>query len=221
MRSTRVDLQLCTVDDLRREERRVDDRDDLIVVAMNDQRRHVEPFQVLGEIRLGEDLDAVVGCLEPDLHGHQPERVADALRHGRAGPVRTIERRAQVLVELRAVAGNTSADLVESLERSSARVRVGLQHQRRNRANQHGLRDARGSVPADVARDLTAAGRMADEDRVVQVELLDELPEIVGVGVHVVAGPRLARASVRVGRAPLRGSRLRRRSSAGRPRHRH
>src|SRR5262249_30875868 len=37
---------------------------------------------------------------------------------------------------------------------------------------------------------------MADVDRVLQVEHLDELREVVGVRVHVVAGPRLARTAV-------------------------
>jgi hypothetical protein len=34
-------------------------------------------------------------------------------------------------------------------------------------------------VPADVARDLAASGRVADVDRVLQVELLDELGDVV------------------------------------------
>ena len=52
------------------------------------------------------------------------------------------------------------------------------------------------AVAADVARDLAAAGRVADVDGVLQVERLDERGEVVGVRVHVVAVPRLARAAV-------------------------
>ena len=51
-------------------------------------------------------------------------------------------------------------------------------------------------MTADVARDLATAGGMADMDGVSQVELLDELGQIIGIGVHVVAGPRLARPAV-------------------------
>jgi hypothetical protein len=51
-------------------------------------------------------------------------------------------------------------------------------------------------VTADVAGDFAAAGGVADVDRVLQVERLDEFREVVGVGVHVVAGPRLARTPV-------------------------
>ena len=53
-----------------------------------------------------------------------------------------------------------------------------------------------GAVAADVARDLAAARRVADVDRVLQVERFDERREVVGVGVHVVAVPGLARAAV-------------------------
>ena len=55
---------------------------------------------------------------------------------------------------------------------------------------------ARGSVSPDVARDLTAAGGVADDRDVVQVERLDEGGEIVRVAVHVVARRRLAGTAV-------------------------
>ena len=71
-----------------------------------------------------------------------------------------------------------------------------LQHQRRHRADQHRLGDALRAVAADVARDFAAAGRVADVDRVLQIERLDQRREIVGVGVHLVAVPRLARSAV-------------------------
>jgi hypothetical protein len=55
-------------------------------------------------------------------------------------------------------------------ERQAAGVGLGLEHQRGDRAEQDGLGDARGAVAADVARDLAAAGGVADQDGVVQVE---------------------------------------------------
>ena len=48
----------------------------------------------------------------------------------------------------------------------------------------------------DVAGNFTAAGGVADVDSVLQIKLLREGCEIVGVGVHVVAVPRLAGAAV-------------------------
>ena len=44
--------------------------------------------------------------------------------------------------------------------------------------------------------DLAAAGRVPDERQVGQVERLEEAGEVVGVGVHLVAVPRLAGATV-------------------------
>ncbi len=69
-----------------------------------------------------------------------------------------------------------------------------LQHQRRHRADQHGLGHTFRAVAADIAGDFAAARGVADMDRVLQVERFDERREVVGVGVHVVAVPGLARA---------------------------
>jgi hypothetical protein len=67
--------------------------DDLIVVAVDDQGRHVDPLEVFGEVGLGEGLDAVVGALDADLHAPQPERTPNPLGDGRAGPVGAVEGR--------------------------------------------------------------------------------------------------------------------------------
>ena len=76
----------------------------------------------------------------------------------------------QILEELRAIGGDAGADLVEHLDRQAAGIGRRLQHQRRDRADQHGLGDRAGAVAADVAGDFAAAGRVADVDRVSQVE---------------------------------------------------
>lgn len=47
-------------------------------------------------------------------------------------------------------------------------------------------------MPADVAGDLAATGRMAHQHNVAEVERLGQRRQIVGIGVHLVAGPRLA-----------------------------
>jgi hypothetical protein len=51
-------------------------------------------------------------------------------------------------------------------------------------------------VPTDVARDFSAAGGVPDQDRVPQLELFNEGGEIIGIGVHVVAVPGLARTAM-------------------------
>ena len=85
---------------------------------------------------------------------------------------------------------------VERVDRQAAGIGVRLEHQRRHRAYQHGLGDAIGAVAPDVAGDLSAASRVADQGCAVQVQRFDECRQVVGVGVHVVAIPRLARTAV-------------------------
>ena len=51
-------------------------------------------------------------------------------------------------------------------------------------------------MAAYVARDFATACGVADVDRVLQIEGFDERSQIVGVGVQVIAGPRLAGAAV-------------------------
>ena len=196
MRRARIDLQGGPLDDLRREQSRGADRHDLIVVAVQDQRRHVELLEILGEIRLGERLDAVEDGLDVRQHPLQPERVPQSLRDLGARPVGAVERRAQILEELRAVGEHAGAELVERLHRQAAGIGGRLQHQRRHRADQHGLGDTLRAVAADVAGDFAAAGGVADVDRVLQVERFDQRREVVGVGVHVVAVPGLARPAM-------------------------
>src|SRR3546814_1729999 len=59
------------------------------------------------------------------------------------------------------------------------------------------LGEALGAVAADVAGHLAAAGRMADEDRVFEVPMLDQRRQVVGVGIHPVSVPGLARSEER------------------------
>jgi hypothetical protein len=58
--------------------------------------------------------------------------------------------------------------------------------------DQHGLGHTLRTVASDLAGDLAAARRVTDVDG----EMLDQLGKAVGVPVHVVAGPWLARAPV-------------------------
>ncbi len=49
-------------------------------------------------------------------------------------------------------------------------------------------------MAADIAGDFAAARGVADVDRFRQVKRFDELGEVVGVRVHIIAAPGLARA---------------------------
>ena len=100
---------------------------------MNNQRRHVELLEILGEIRLGERLDTVEGVLGTGLHPLEPERVDHALRDLGAGRVGSKERAAgEILVELRAVDAAAESDLIELLNRQAAGIGRRFQHQWRN-----------------------------------------------------------------------------------------
>ncbi len=88
------------------------------------------------------------------------------------------------------------ADAVEHFERQAARVVGRLQHQRRHGADQHGLPHPAGAVATDVAGHFAAAGGEADQGDVLQVQRFDHCRQVVGVVVHVVAVPRLARAAM-------------------------
>jgi hypothetical protein len=52
------------------------------------------------------------------------------------------------------------------------------------------------AVTTDVAGDFTTASGEADQSRTFESERLDQGREIIGVGIHVVASPRLARAAM-------------------------
>jgi len=56
MRGPRVDLQLGILDDFGRPEGSIGDGDDLVIVAVHDQRRNIESPEIVGEVGLGEGL---------------------------------------------------------------------------------------------------------------------------------------------------------------------
>src|SRR5665647_1583528 len=108
-------------------------RQDLVIVAVDNQRRHVELLEVVGEISFGERLDAVEGVFVTGHYSLVPERVDHALRDLGTGPVSAEERAAgEILVELRAVGEGALANLIKLLNRQAARIGRRFQHQRRD-----------------------------------------------------------------------------------------
>ena len=93
----------------------------------------------------------------------------------RAGPIEPVERHRDVLVELRAMVRRAVANAVDDFLRHAVGILFRLHEQRRNRADEHRLFHAALAVPRDIARDFAAAGRVADVDRVLEIELLDDL----------------------------------------------
>src|ERR1700675_1640867 len=66
--SSFVHFQNSAFYDLRRQHRRSHNRYDLIVAAVNNECRHIELLKILGQVRLGENLDAVVGGFDSRRH---------------------------------------------------------------------------------------------------------------------------------------------------------
>ena len=81
VRGALVDLQHRVLDELGLKQAGVGERHDLVVVALDDQRRDVDLLQVLGLIRLGERLDA-------EIRGRETRPSSPAARMTRAPPPR-------------------------------------------------------------------------------------------------------------------------------------
>src|SRR5215208_2656045 len=78
-------------------------RNDLVVLAVKYQSRHIELLEVLGKVGLGEGFDTLVSFLEPGLLSPEPELIQHPLRDLGPGPVGAVERTCELLVRLRAV----------------------------------------------------------------------------------------------------------------------
>ena len=94
------------------------------------------------------------------------------------------------------VGGELLPEAVECLDRQAARVDWSLHHDGRHGADEHQLGDAALAVARDVACCFAAAGRMADVDRVAQIEMRDDSGGVRRVVAHVVPIADLARAAM-------------------------
>jgi hypothetical protein len=167
---------------------------------MHDQRGDVDPPEILSEVGLAEGLDAIVSGLDPAHHALPPPVVDEALGHLRARPIEAKE--------------CSRRDVPKSCARSTSRaVRYAS---KTSKGSPPGLAAvfgmSGGTAPMRTAlatrplarpapwrpmyRDLAAARRVPDVDRVLEVELLGQRDEIVGIRVHLVAVPRLGRTPV-------------------------
>ena len=65
VRRTGIDFQYGLLDQLRRQQRQICDRNDLVVIAVKNQRWNVDLLEILGEIGFRKRLDAFIGTLKP------------------------------------------------------------------------------------------------------------------------------------------------------------
>ena len=106
MRKAGIGLQRAVLQKLNGLVRSICDRNDLIVLTMQDQRRHTDRLQVLGLVGFRKGLDAVVVGLCAAHHALTPPIVNDPFMYGRTFAVETIERPSRnVAEELRAIGG--------------------------------------------------------------------------------------------------------------------
>src|SRR5262249_24521340 len=103
VRRARVIDFLSALDELGRFLRRVLDRNDLIVLSVQNQSGDVELLEVLGEVGLRKGLDALVSAFGTGLHAPEPELIERTLRNLRSRPVGTVESDGQLLVVLRPI----------------------------------------------------------------------------------------------------------------------
>ena len=127
------------------------------------------------------------------LHSQNASRTP--LVDGRAGPVGAVEGRAQVLAELGAIARDVGSDGVEGLNRSANALVLVLSISGGMAPSSNTLATRVGAVAVEVAGHLAAAGGVTDQDHILEVEGVEELREVVGLGVQVVAIPGLAGAA--------------------------
>src|SRR6185369_1589467 len=196
VRCARIHLQGRTLEQFGRQPSSVVDRHDLIIVAVEDQHRNVDLLQVLVEVALGELLDAVVSALEASLHALQPELIAEARGDLRLRAIGAVERERQVFVKLPLVLTQAISKRVERRQWQTTRIGCGLDHDRRDCADQRRFFYATSAVPTHVASDFTSTGGVSDEYGIFELQLLEQARKVIGVGIHVIAGPRLPGATV-------------------------
>src|SRR5205823_14548249 len=88
-------------------------------------------------------------------------------------PIETVEWSSwHIIIELGAVSGDLLLKIIEHFFGKTAGIFLRLYHQRRHRAEDCPFCDAAFAVARDVVHDFAATGRMADMDRVLQIEML-------------------------------------------------
>ncbi len=160
---------------------------------MDHQGRHVDLGHVRTEVGFREGGDAVDRALERsqqgDVEGLGENAFGDLL-----ALVGAIEHRGEVSQELGTVLQQTAADTVENaLVDALGEVRL-LPEQRGDGAEQRQLADPCRTVARQVAGDIATAHGEAHQGDVAQIQVLDQLLDVVGEGVVVIAIPRLAGA---------------------------
>src|SRR5277367_3705811 len=119
MRCAFIDLECRVFDEFGRQQCRVSNRYNLVVVAVKDEGWHINLLEIFRKIGFGECFDTIVNPLQACLHSLTPKRVSQALRDGGTRPISAKERRADILEELRTVGVEAAPDAIEHLQRQT------------------------------------------------------------------------------------------------------
>jgi hypothetical protein len=92
--------------------------------------------------------------------------------------------RRHVPIELGSVIGNLRLKSVEHVFRKAAGVRQRLDHDRRDRGDKDGLGRPTFTMTSEMMNNLTATGRMADVNGVLEVQMLHQDRQIVRIVIH-------------------------------------
>src|SRR5262249_6222804 len=151
VREARIDFQRTVLEELVRKQRSVPMRNDLIIVPLHDERGYLDALQILGEVRFGERLDAVIVGLGPAHHALPPPVRDHAFQRLGARPVEPVEGTGgEIAIKLGAVGGQAVAEAVEDFDRQAAWVARRLYHHRRYGRHQHRLGDPALAVSRNV-----------------------------------------------------------------------
>lgn len=165
------------------------DGNNLIIVSHQDQNRNVHLLQVFSVILLPR-LGAIMHSFEAAHHALLEPAVNQSLALLCALAIEPKEGTTwNVDEELCSILNHGLSEAVEDWRRNTFGVVLGLHHLRWIRADEHSFRNTASTMAPDVARNLSAAGRVANEHDVLEIEMLDKLAQIVCPGVHVIAEP--------------------------------
>src|SRR5262249_58913445 len=129
---------------------------------------------------------------EPCREGLRQNWMACPRRDCRSGPVGAEKRQSKVPVELRPILDQAASQSVKRFDRKSFQVGTGFHHDWRHCADEHCRGNTLGAITPDVSRNLTSPSRVAYHSDVLEVESLNHARQILGVGIHLIAIPRLA-----------------------------
>ena len=123
MRETRIELQSGVLKELDLEQGSAFVRNDLVVFALHDERRHIDALQIFSEVRFRERLDTIVVGLGPADHALAPPIPNNSIHRLSARSVKPVEHcGSEIAIKLSAIGGQACPKAVENRNRQAVRI---------------------------------------------------------------------------------------------------